>query len=104
MYGLSPFRLKRQKEKTERRVAGFIVIVFLIFLFSQITTTYSYERETTLLERFYETGGCAHFSTCPKIFDDRMVEEMGVYPPQYYKKDSKEYWKSFCSYSPEACK
>ena len=80
----------------------FFILAFILFL--NVPYTESYDRQTFLYNDLLESGGCVAFDDCPRYLDERTLEEMnGLYPPQYYERGSKDYWRSFCTYSPELC-
>ena len=82
----------------------FVLILLLISFISAIPYTEAYNRQTFLYNDLLESGGCVAFTDCPKYLDDQILEETGgLYPPQYYERDSKDYWRSFCTYDPESC-
>ena len=42
---------------------------------------------------------CA-FADCPQWLQEQIVKENnGLYPPDYYEKDSKMWWRSYCAYT-----
>lgn len=82
----------------------FVLVLLLAGLINSIPYTEAYSRQAFLYNDLLESGGCVVFTDCPKYLDDQTLEETGgLYPPQYYERGSKDYWRSFCTYSPKDC-
>jgi len=78
----------------------YLIITLLVIPFIPWTT--HYDRQSYLWDKYWE-GGCA-FENCPDYIQELAIKEHnGKRPPQYYEKYSKEWWNSFCTYSPEQC-
>jgi len=72
-----------------------LVLTIIALFVSFIPNTYSWSRWS----QFYEEGGCV-FSQCPYELQQRAIEEEhGMLPPQYYEKDTKDYWRSYFNYN-----
>src|SRR3990167_7661582 len=83
----------------------FVALLFMILAISSLPYTESYDRQTFLYNDFIESRGCVLFDDCPEYINKRVLGETGgLYPPQYYARDSKDYWRSFCTYAPALCK
>ena len=82
----------------------FVVLFFAVMAISNIPYIESYDRQTYLKAEYNKTHSCA-FWECPKYIQDQIVEGAnGLYPPDYYERDSKDWWHSFCTYAPDLCK
>lgn len=80
-----------------------ISILFILFM-SLKGDVIEYDRQAHLFDQYFENRGCA-FSNCPTYIQEKMLEETnGLYPPKYYEKDTKLYWRSYCTYLPDKCK
>ena len=80
-------------------LASFHILISLLILTAfLIPDTLSYSK----LDEVYKNGGCS-FRECPQSFQEEIYKEMGTLPPEYFERHTKEWWNSFCSYSPEIC-
>lgn len=80
-----------------------LIILAIIYFLAFTPYAVSYERESYLESELQRTKGCA-FAYCPRRVQEKTLNEMnGLYPTQHYEYHSKEWWWSFCTYSPEFC-
>lgn len=81
----------------------FVLILFIGVFVNSIPWSETYDKETYRMSEFIKNRGCVWY-LCPKVIQEEMFEEHnGLYPPAAYKWDSKKWWNSFCTYSPENC-
>ena len=74
-----------------------LLIIYLIYAIS-MPARFSYDREKEAWKEYHKTGGCA-FEYCPEILQLRTVKEThGSYPPNYYERYSKEWWRAYFNY------
>jgi len=77
-------------------------LVFTLLVLPFIPWSWDYDRQQYLWSE-YHRGGCA-FENCPDYIQQLSLKtHNGLYPSQYYEKYSKEWWRSYCTYSPEKC-
>jgi len=93
-------------ERRLRKLLSLIITTLVVLASLYVVFTPSvqgYDKESHLYEEFLQSGGCAWDQCPPSFIEDALEETDGLFPSQYYKKDSDEYWKSTCTYSPEVC-
>jgi len=82
--------------------AGLIVLLTIAVILFNIPSTETYTREAHLYNTMIANGGCS-WDTCPNLVTKVALEETnGLYPPQFYQKDTKDYWRAWCTYN--SCK
>lgn len=81
-----------------------IIIIAITVALIAPEHTMSYGHNEYKWQEFGRTGACT-WDECPDEIVEQMLEDNnGLKPPSAYKEDSKEYWRSFCTYMPERCK
>lgn len=94
---------QRRWNKSVPLILTLLIVTLSLFIATR-TQAQNYDREASLYNQMIEKGGCV-WSECPNLITQATLEETnGLYPPQYYQKDTKDYWRSFCTYSPNECK
>ena len=96
--------LKEWNYKPQQQKFPLLISLFVVTVLFLSTSSYAYDREAELMAQLYEAKGCAFSVNCPDSVKSEIVEEHnGLYPPQYYEKDTKEFWASYCTYMPFMC-
>lgn len=81
-----------------------LILIALILTAFLPTTTLTYNREAHLTNEFLQNGGCA-WDRCPQVLiDEALAETNGLYPPAHYARDTRGYWRSYCTYLADKCK